>query len=263
MTTNTNRSFVFVGLLTLGFIGLVAVSFIPKSSKDDFTLPGKWKFRTGDNAAYSQPGFDDSKWEAIPVGVGWETVGYDAYDGIAWYRAKVVIPSSFKGKNPVSSALKIVLGKIDDADQTYVNGKLVGRLDDWQTEREYLIPADVIRWDQENTIAIRVNDLGGIGGLRAGPYALENTLRLSDILTVTAKTESAKKGPSPQGVPDMLFFGFKTPVATLEGVLKVRIFNPMNNKVVFKKEEAITVGNRADTTYRVNATVQEPGAYLM
>ena len=176
MTTNTNRPFVLVGLLALSFIGLVAGSFTPKGNEGDFMLPGKWKFQTGDNAAYSQPGFDDSKWKAIPVGVGWEAAGYDAYDGIAWYRAKVVIPSSFKGKNPKSSALKIVLGKIDDADQTYVNGKLIGRLDDWQTEREYLIPADVIRWDQENTIAIRVDDLGGIGGMRAGPYAA-STLR--------------------------------------------------------------------------------------
>ena len=264
MTKNINRSFVLIGLLALGFTSPVAVSFAPKSNADGFPLPEKWKFQTGDNAEFAQPGFDDSKWKTIPVGVGWEAAGYDSYDGIAWYRAKVVIPSSFRSKNSVSNALKIALGKIDDFDETYVNGKLVGRLNDWQTERMYLIPSDVIRWDQENTIAVRVDDQGGIGGMRAGPYALKNTLQLSDILTVTAKVDSAKNGPSGQGIsPEMLLFGFKTPVATLKGVLKVRVFNPANKKVLFKKEEAITIGNRADTIYRINAAVHEPGAYLM
>lgn len=266
MTKKTNRSVILISLIGLGFFSLIAVSFRQKSNGDGLGLPEKWKFQPGDNSAYSQPGFDDSKWKDIPVGVDWESQSYDSYDGIAWYRSKVIIPSSFKSKNPVSSTLKIALGKIDDFDETYVNGKLIGRTNDWQIERVYLIPSNIIRWDEENTIAVRVNDFSGKGGMLAGPYAIRNTLQLSDILTVTAKVDSAKNSTSGQSVFfKLLLFNFKTPVDKLEGVLKVRVFNPMNKKVLFKKEEAITIGNQAqaDTAYQVNAAINELGAYLM
>ena len=61
--------------------------------------------------------------------------------------------------------LFIDLGKIDDSDNSYVNGTKVGGLtNQWSEPRHYNIPAGVLKAGK-NTIAIRVEDTGGGGGV--------------------------------------------------------------------------------------------------
>jgi hypothetical protein len=99
-------------------------------------LTGPWKFHTGDNLAWAQPGFDDSRWGSMdltpPEGSadanlgtsgyipGWTSMGYPGYSGYAWYRLRVEVAG-----NGTPLALKMPDG-VDDAYQVYVNGQPIG-----------------------------------------------------------------------------------------------------------------------------------------
>ncbi len=141
-------------------------------------LPLYWKWKLGDDPRWSGPSFRDESWEKRPVGRIQSAPGYK--DQVyAWYRIRVVIPSSLKASSSKMEGLKLQLGRIDDADQTFFNGKPIGQTGSfppqyesrWDQDRIYTIPWKSILWDQENLIAVRVfsQDAEGIG-LYQGPY---------------------------------------------------------------------------------------------
>lgn len=163
------RAFTFIILLTL--------ASLPTTSKALDITQG-WRFTTGDDAAWAQPEFDDSGWKSIEIGRPWEKAGYKDYDGFGWYRLRVTVPKA-EGKSAYFKyyqRLNLSLGAVDNVDVTYFNGKEVGRTglvpDDTQghdkTIRHYQVPAELIRWDAENVIAVRVFDDGGDGGISKG-----------------------------------------------------------------------------------------------
>src|ERR1043166_4803963 len=129
------------------------------------------RFKTGDDKSYSQPGFDDSQWQTLKTTEIWDEQGFGKYDGYAWYRIHVVIPSSLKEKSFWKDSLRIYLARIDDVDEAYLNGKLIGKkgsfpnepngyITKWDEEREYHVATNdpAIRWDKENIIAVKVYD---------------------------------------------------------------------------------------------------------
>jgi sialate O-acetylesterase len=148
----------------------------------DMDLSGSWKFHTGDNTDWKNSGIDDSHWKEIFAPAYWEVQGYKDYDGFAWYRKSFVLPEKYSGKK-----LVLMMGMIDDIDQTYINGTLVGSVGDWyfedvpnnfnqnsewETLRGYYIPADILQTGKENTIAVRVYDGFINGGIYRGPIGL-------------------------------------------------------------------------------------------
>ena len=152
----------------------------PYSVKKEINLEGDWKFSTGDNLSWGENNFDDKNWMNIIVPGFWESQGYREYDGYAWYRKKVYLPSSLKDKK-----LVLVLGKIDDVDQTFLNGKQIGNTgqfnilpEDYNQNaryrqlRGYYIPNDLIRYGRDNVIAIRIYDGFKDGGIYEGPIGI-------------------------------------------------------------------------------------------
>jgi sialate O-acetylesterase len=131
-------------------------------------LNGYWKFSIGDDSTWSSPSFNDESWESIYTPKNWERQGYVGYDGFAWYRKTLFIPSVSE-----KSTLFLHLGNIDDADEVYLNGKLIGKTGEfppnyasaYNWSRDYIIPVDLIRENAQNVIAIRVYDSEGEGGL--------------------------------------------------------------------------------------------------
>ena len=256
---------ILISIIAISSISITTVSFTPENNNDSIPLPDNWKFHTGDNPDFSQPGFNDSGWGEIPIGKEWEANGYANYDGIGWYRTKIIIPSTLKKSDAILNALKISLGKIDDADSTYFNGKFIGAMSGWETVRDYLIAYNLVNWDKENTIAVRVNDEGGNGGFRYGPFYLDNQVSLSDVGMINAAPASSENAGHLDKLPghQKMIFSFKTPVDKVEGVINVKIFNPANNHVAYSKAAPITIGIKADSAYTVAVDIQEPGAYLM
>ena len=165
---------------------------------ESMSINGVWKFKTGDSAAWSDPAFNDSAWDTIRAGKDFESQGVGKYDGIAWYRKSVVIPSSMKkGLSSNYPNLYIILGKIDDADQVFLNGQFIGSTGSmekndeisYSTERKYLIGLEQIKWDAENVIAVRVNDFSGNGGLYKGPYEI-HTACIRDYAVIRQDVKS-------------------------------------------------------------------------
>ena len=146
----------------------------------DLNLQSLWRFQTGDDPSRKESDFDDSSWPEIFVPAKWEDQGYRDYDGYAWYRKKF----TFKATN--EEKMVLLIGKIDDIDQVFINGILVGstgtfpvkKWDDvyagnaWLAFRGYYIPDGVLKKNQTNVIAVRVLDTGGNGGIYEGPVGL-------------------------------------------------------------------------------------------
>jgi alpha-galactosidase len=174
-------SFVLAAVLTLGLLAGCG----PKGA-GVVTLDTGWKFMTGDNLEWARPQSADSAWKAIRPDRTWENQGAEAYDGYAWYRNTFVLPEAVRARSYLKDSLQIVLGMIDDTDQTFLNGKLIGQnavtvtpapetvpenftgiRTTYNVVRRYVLAADDPRilWGGRNTIAVRVNDHGGGGGM--------------------------------------------------------------------------------------------------
>lgn len=138
-------------------------------------LSGDWRFSPGDGA-WAAPDLDDRSWDTLRVPGVWETQGYADLGGHGWYRKRVELPAETAAQD-----LVLVLGAVDDLDETFVNGVRVGatgdvgggavRGDEWLIERAYPVPAGLLR-PGENVVAVRVYDGLVDGGIHRGPVAL-------------------------------------------------------------------------------------------
>ena len=141
-------------------------------------LSGLWQFQIGDNPAWKDRKVDLSGWSDISVPGCWEPQGYSGYDGFAWYRKSFYISERFEGED-----LILLLGKIDDVDEAYVNGERIGSTgrtdrfgisdnDSWRRERAYTIPDGVLHFDGNNILTVRVFDQVLNGGIYEGPIGI-------------------------------------------------------------------------------------------
>ena len=118
-------------------------------------------------AHWAAPDLDDADWDRLPVPAPWEAAGYDGLDGVAWYRQTVTL-----SPEEAAAGVTLGLGMIDDSDVTWVNGVEVGRMANaWNRARVYPVPAAALRAG-ENTIAVRVEDTQGGGGIVGTPDLL-------------------------------------------------------------------------------------------
>ncbi len=197
------------------------------------SLPNEWKFKQGDDATWASPTFDDTDWGTKQTGTSWSAKDTKG-DVFAWYRIKIVIPSSMKATAEKGHGIKLNLGKIDDVDFTYFNGKLIGQMGalppqyvtKWDAERVYTIPEKDVQWDKENLIAVRVfiPDIGGIG-MYLGPYTYA-PIQWSDFLSVQQTiTETTNNGFK----TDIKFIN-KSDIA-FEGNIKYWIKNKADNQL--------------------------------
>ncbi|MGQ8338551.1 sialate O-acetylesterase [Sunxiuqinia sp. A32] len=120
-------------------------------------------------AVYASMDLDENDWKSIETPALWESEGFPDIDGIAWYRKKVNLTAE-----QASSRSTIHLSKIDDNDQTWINGQLVGATNDHTLERIYPVESGILK-EGENIIAVRVQDTGGGGGI----YGNKNDCYLS------------------------------------------------------------------------------------
>ena len=130
----------------------------------------RWLALDFDDSACASKEFNDSLWKQMQLPTVWERTEVGEFDGAVWFRKEVTLPSSWRGKDLILS-----LGPIDDMDETYVNGTIVGsHLTEgmWQTPRTYSLPANDVQ-DSIVQIAVRVLDYGGNGGIWGRPEELQ------------------------------------------------------------------------------------------
>ncbi|MCX8094335.1 MAG: DUF4982 domain-containing protein [Candidatus Goldbacteria bacterium] len=129
----------------------------------------EWKFNKGDNIKWKEVDFDDSNWQKVKLPAHWEKHSDYTQDNVyGWYRREIIIPKEYKGKD-----ILINIGFIDDVDETYFNGELIGKTGSfppdyksaWNIPREYVVKSKLIKYGEKNIIAVRVFDGYGPGGI--------------------------------------------------------------------------------------------------
>lgn len=165
------------GGITSGDIGIYV-------NKEDMgltmNLRGVWKIQLTSQRFQYEAGFDEravnkvgtmtggDAWADINVPQAWENQGYNNYDGGAWYRKSFVVPKNLKGED-----LVLLLGKIDDSDRAFLNGKPIGSTHMGAGRlRIYYIPAGLIRTGELNFLLVYIEDTGGTGGIMTGPVGI-------------------------------------------------------------------------------------------
>lgn len=135
------------------------------------------KVDPGENKA--APEFDASGWKTMVLPRIWEQSGdpqLARFDGLVWFRREVDLPAEAAGKAGV-----LHLGPVDNIDTTWVNGALVGGMDNLTLPRKYNLPAGVLKAGR-NVIAVRVLDYGGGGGIPGTPNQM--SLEISNVPAV-------------------------------------------------------------------------------
>lgn len=145
---------------------------------------GRWKFKIGDDLEWRNSDFNDSNWKELLVPSMWDNQGYKDYDGFAWYRLKF----KFNKSKDIDNDLIVILGKIDDLDECYLNDKMIGSTGDliikpltndfkdgsnieYMQIRGYRINKNDLK-NGENLLAVRVYDGFQIGGIYEGPVGI-------------------------------------------------------------------------------------------
>ena len=122
----------------------------------------------GLDQGWSAADYDDNSWPMMALPQLWESAGLEGVDGVFWFRTHF----SLTPEQAASPAV-LHLGPIDDADVTYLNGRQVGETNAYNEPRVYTLPANALRAGR-NTLAVRVTDTGGGGGI----YGAATDLRL-------------------------------------------------------------------------------------
>ena len=171
------------------------------SQAQPLSLPQECKYKIGDDLAYANPSFNDADW-------GTKQLGKSRIDTVTktniyeWYRIKTTIPSGMKAQAEKGKGIQLKLGKIDDVDQVFFNGKLIGQTGNFppdykssfQADRLYIIPVSEVQWDKENLISVRVFSPDSWIGMFQGPYNF-SPIQWSDFIAIERTiTETANKG---------------------------------------------------------------------
>lgn len=161
----------------IGFYADRNMSFI------EFNLSGEWKFSTEKSFSFQKANFNDDDWKTVFVPANWESQGFEDFDGYGYYRKKFSLPLDY-----ARDGNYLVLGKIDDFDRVYLNGEMIGKVEDlddyshynkdnsYKLYRIYKIPDGLLK--STNLIAVEVYDKYGEGGIYEGPVGIMSRDRM-------------------------------------------------------------------------------------
>ena len=132
---------------------------------DSISLRDKILINEYDNAKidseWFDPNYNTNDWLTHDVPQKWEDAGYEYLDGILFYRKIFKIE-----KLPNSKEVNLSLSTIDDSDETWLNGKKIGKTsNDKFLNRQYFFRTSILKKGL-NVLLVKVEDFGGGGGLR-------------------------------------------------------------------------------------------------
>ena len=110
------------------------------------------------NDTWKNENFTTENWQDAILPGAWELNGFPNMNGEVYYRKEVELSAT-----QANQTSKISLSAIDDNDDTYINGKLVGSTQAWDALRVYDIPKNTLK-NGNNVIAVKVEDGYGGGG---------------------------------------------------------------------------------------------------
>ncbi|RVU03190.1 alpha-galactosidase [Mucilaginibacter limnophilus] len=226
------------------------------------------KFCIGNQAAWSDPRFNDSSWQDLKTNTFWEKQGVD-HNGYAWYRFHVRLPSSLKTRSALKDSLLLNLAYVDDCDEVYFNGKKIGQTGRFPEDKGgystayankrgyHLALKDLtINWDRENVIAVKVYDGNGDGGIGNGtPYVtildyIDN-MAINTNNSFTFAAANVRKELKVTNNNDTL----------VKGLFTVNAKDEQTGKNVYSKQYNISIAPKANATILIDIA-GKPGTTL-
>jgi hypothetical protein len=236
------------------FSVLTLISFFSiQSFAQDIFLENA-KFRVGDDASWAGINVDESSWRNISNTSTWTAQGVKCENGFGWYRYHVNIPKSLLEMSDLKETVDFKMGKIDDADEVYLNGKLIGKTgkfpsdaggyqSQWSRPRLYSVKVNsgLIKWDADNVLAVRVYNAGDPGGMFQGPVCVRvpNTI---DNLSISIKESKDK-----QGALACVSTLNSRISSTKSGVFTVKVQDPESGKVLTEKTQKVSVNTKKNS----------------
>ena len=202
------------------------------------------KFRAGDDMSWAGVNVDESGWKTLSNMTTWTSQGIKIENGFGWYRYHVTIPKSMLEKSDLKETVDFNMAKIDDADEVYLNGKLIGKTGsfpkdpngyhgNWNAQRVYSVKANggLVKWDADNVIAVRCYNAGDPGGMFAGPISVRvpNTI---DNLSI-----HIQEGEGRQSICTLV----SKLQSSKSGVFSVKVEDPESGKVLSEKSMKVSV----------------------
>lgn len=177
--------------------------------------------KIGDEAEkedWSGADIDYTYWKEARLPGLWEASGLPGIDGVVWYRKEFDIPREI-----AEQGITVELGKIDDSDITWINGRKIGEtINKYDAERIYTAGPEILK-PGRNVIAIRVEDTGGGGGIYRGDHKMQiisgdYRQNLEGDWKYKLTGENLRYNPStssPNEVPTSLYNGMIHPLLNL------------------------------------------------
>lgn len=144
---------------------------LQKFKNDDLIKGLENKDREASNAWYGQLNALDEglkkNWKAETSLTDWDSMQVPGYwvdhklgkvNGVVWFKKEIEVPKSM-----LDQPIKLLLGRIVDADSVYINGDFVGTTSYQYPPRRYLFGKGLLK-EGKNTITVRVVNNGGNGG---------------------------------------------------------------------------------------------------
>jgi len=118
-------------------------------------------------APWQNAAAQSGEWRAAPEPMrNWKTWGVPElanHDGMVWFRRTFTLNNV-----QASQTATLSLGGIDEVDETWVNGQVIGDSFGWGTERSYQVPAGVLRAG-ENSVVVNVLSTWDAAGMYGPP----------------------------------------------------------------------------------------------
>jgi len=200
------------------------------------------KCKIGDNLEWANLSFNDSDWDIKELGTSLKDYSPSKENIYAWVRIKVVIPSTMKALAEKGDGIQLQLGKIDDIDQTFFNGKMIGQTGSfppnfqtkWQEDRNYIIPVSEVQWDKENVICVRIFSPDVWIGMYQGPYKY-GPIQWSDFISIQ---NSIFETPNNGFVTKVKFTNKRN--VSFDGKIEYKVAD-INNKELFAETKQLQI----------------------
>ena len=131
---------------------------VPKQESPMDRMEDQYKSIEFSDSEFSKIDFEDSNWKSTLLPIRYDSLVSTQFDGVMWFRKEIDIED-------LSTDYTMNIGYINDMDQTFINGNLVGGIigfGSWNQKRNYKIPKAFLK-KGKNLIAIRAVDIWGPG----------------------------------------------------------------------------------------------------
>lgn len=267
-----------ISLFILTF--LLSACRSPRPGDDIISLEKGWKIQKGDNPEWALPGYDASGWQSIDPHKTWETQlkSFSSYDGYAWYRINFILPKELKDNAYFGDSLQISLGRVDDTEQTFLNGQLLGQNNVLFTDtsavpgkfegdslaysyyRKYVLPVDDprLKWGKLNILAVRVHDHGGGGGI-TNPSPSVSMVDIKDYLAMNVHADPFELKGENYIKTIRLINGHHS--EDFDGELTVRVTSNNDGSELYESTEQVIISAGEETQHMFTFSAPQTESY--